>query len=124
MTLTEYFPVFVQVCLAVGIAVGILAVSHVFGQRSRKNAIKDSPYECGFLPIKRERGRFAVKFYVSAMLFIIFDIEIVFLLSWALTYREFLHWGIPILMPVLFFLFVLVVGLVYEVKKDALVWEK
>jgi NADH-quinone oxidoreductase subunit A len=65
-----------------------------------------------------------VKFYVTAMLFIIFDIEVVFLIPLAFVYRDFLANNIAILTPVLFFLFVLVLGLVYEVKKGALEWEK
>ena len=65
-----------------------------------------------------------MKFYVTAMLFILFDIEVVFLIPWTFVYREFLAAGIPILGPISFFLFVLVLGLVYEVKKGALEWEK
>jgi NADH-quinone oxidoreductase subunit A len=68
--------------------------------------------------------RFSVKFYVTAMLFILFDIEVVFLIPWTFVYREFLAAGIPILAPIGFFFFVLVLGLVYEIKKGALEWEK
>lgn len=123
MNPSDYLPVFIQVILATGIAIIILTASHLLGQRSRKNLIKDSPYECGMLAVGGSHPRFSVKFYITAMLFIIFDIEIVFLIPWVLIYREFLSWGIPIMMPILFFLFVLSVGLIYEIKKGALKWK-
>jgi NADH-quinone oxidoreductase subunit A len=68
--------------------------------------------------------RFSVKFYVTAMLFILFDIEVIFLIPWTFVYREFLANHIPILLPLLFFLGLLVLGLVYEVRKGALDWER
>jgi NADH-quinone oxidoreductase subunit A len=124
MSLEDYLPVLIQVVLAVGIAVAILAASHLFGQRSVSNRLKDSAYECG-LPAEGSPGaRFSVKFYVTAMLFIVFDIEVVFLIPWVLVYRDFLSEQLPILMPVLFFLGVMVLGLVYELKKGALDWER
>lgn len=124
MSVTDYLPVLIQVILAVTLAVVIIAASHLFGQRSAKNRIKDSAYECGIPSSGTSRTRFSVKFYVTAMLFILFDIEVIFLIPWAFVYREFLAAGIPILLPVLFFLGVLVLGLFYEVKKGALDWEK
>lgn len=124
MSLADYLPVLVQIVLALVISTGLLAVSHLFGQRARKSKIKDSPYECGMLPEGEAHSRFSIKFYVTAMLFIIFDVEVVFLVPWVLVYREFLHVGIPILSPVLFFIGVLVIGLLYEIKKGALEWEK
>jgi len=123
MTIEAYLPLLIQVIIAVGIAVTIIVASHLFGQRAAKSAIKDSPYECGLLSMGRSHPRFAVKFYVTAMLFILFDIEIVFLIPWVLVYRDLLANSIPILLPMLFFLFVLIVGLVYEYKKGALEWE-
>lgn len=124
MTLTDYIPLLVQICLAVGIAVVILGVSHLFGQRAKGNRFKDAAYECGMVGDGKGHTRFSVKFYVTAMLFILFDIEVVFLFPWVLIYREFLAAGIPILTPVLFFLAVLVIGLLYEIRKGALEWEK
>ena len=102
----------------------ILVASHVFGQRGTPTAIKDSPYECGMLAEGSGHARFAVKFYITAMLFILFDIEVVFLIPWVLVFREFLAVQLPILLPVFFFLFVLILGLVYELKKGAIEWEK
>jgi len=124
MTLADYLPVLIQLLLALGIASAILVFSHLLGQRSATNRSKDSAYECGLPAEGRAGARFSVKFYVTAMLFIIFDIEVVFLIPWVLIYRDFLSAQLPILLPVLFFLGVLVVGLVYELRKGALNWEK
>ncbi len=124
-THAAYAPVLVQIALALAIAVGLITVSHIFGQRTRnKSKLKDTPYECGLPAEGSAHPRFSVKFYVTAMLFIIFDIEVVFLVPCVLVYRDFLMAGIPILLPVLFFLAVLVIGLVYELKKGALEWDR
>ena len=124
MELSDYVPVLIQVALAISLGVIILAVSHLFGQRGPRNRFKDSAYECGLPPEGGAVARFSVKFYITAMLFILFDIEIVFLIPWVLVYRDFLSSNLPILTPVLFFILLLVAGLVYEMKKGALKWEK
>ena len=92
-SLSTYLPVLVQVVLGLSIPAIILAVSHLFGQRAKGNYIKDKAYECGLPMEGKPHPRFAVKFYVTAMLFILFDIEVVFLVPWALVYREFLAAG-------------------------------
>ncbi|MFT3781841.1 MAG: NADH-quinone oxidoreductase subunit A [Nibricoccus sp.] len=124
MSNAPYLPILIQAVLAAAIAGLVIGASHFFGQRSKKNAIKDSPYECGLKSEGAPHTRFSVKFYLTAMLFIIFDIEVVFLIPWAFVYREFLSQHISILGPILFFIGVLVLGLLYEVKKGALDWEK
>lgn len=125
MTLESFLPILVQIILALSIAIGIIAASHLLGQRIRKKSpFKDTPYECGVPTEMLRHTRFSVKFYVTAMLFILFDIEIVFLVPWAVIYRDFISQNIPILLPALFFLAVLIVGLFYEMKKGALEWEK
>jgi len=124
MPTAAYLPILVQVILAAGIAAVVIGASQALGQRVRKNKINDSAYECGVASEGLVHTRFSVKFYVTAMLFILFDIEVVFLIPWALVYREFLSRHIAILGPGLFFLGVLVLGLVYEMKKGALDWEK
>lgn len=124
MSLLEYFPILVQILLAVVLAGVILGASTLFGQRGKPGKIRDSAYECGVPSDGKSRTRFSVKFYVVAMLFILFDVEVVFLLPWALAYRDFLAGSIPILLPVLFFLFLLVFGLFYELKKGALEWDR
>jgi NADH-quinone oxidoreductase subunit A len=123
-SLSTYLPALVQIVLGLAIPAVILIVSHVFGQRAKGNYIKDKAYECG-LPMKgKPHPRFAVKFYVTAMLFILFDIEVVFLVPWALVYREFLAAGIAITAATAVFLGVLVLGLAYEFKRGALEWDK
>jgi NADH-quinone oxidoreductase subunit A len=124
MTSADYLPILIQAILATGLAVTIVGVSHLLGQRAKKNAIKDSAYECGIKAEGVIHTRFSVKFYVTVMLFILFDIEVVFLIPWCFVYRDFLANHISILGPIMFFLFVLVLGLFYEVKKGALEWEK
>ena len=124
MSLGEYYPILVQIALALGIGVIILVASHIFGQRSKSTDLKDSAYECGMLAEGSGHARFAVKFYVTAMLFILFDLEVVFLIPWILIFRDFMVVNISILVPMLFFLFVLIFGLVYELKKGASEWEK
>lgn len=123
-SLSTYLPVLVQVVLGLSIPAIILAVSHLFGQRAKGNYIKDKAYECGLPMEGKPHPRFAVKFYVTAMLFILFDIEVVLLVPWALVYREFLAAGIAITAATAVFLGVLVLGLAYEFKRGALEWEK
>ncbi len=123
-SLATYLPVLVQVVLGLSIPIAIIVVSHIFGQRAKGNYIKDKAYECGLPSEGKVHPRFAVKFYVTAMLFILFDIEVVFLVPWALVYREFLAAGIAITGATAVFLGVLVFGLVYEVRRGALEWEK
>jgi len=123
MSLDAYSPVLIQIILAIAIGVGILVASHLFGQKARGNSIKDAPYECGMLSDNKPHPRFSVKFYITAMLFILFDIEIVFLIPWVLVHRELVAANIPIFAPIMVFLFVLIFGLIYEIKKGALEWE-
>ena len=125
MTSAAYLPVLIQICLAAGVAAFVVFLSQFLGQRARKNAIKDTPYECGVKPAATTvHTRFSVKFYITVMLFILFDIEVVFLVPWAFIYREFLANNIQIVAPILVFIGVIVAGFLYEWKKGALEWEK
>jgi NADH-quinone oxidoreductase subunit A len=124
MSSAAYLPFIYQIILAAGVAAAVIGASHFFGQRARKNRIYDTAYECGVEGGGLAHARFSVKFYVSALLFILFDIEVIFLVPWTLVYREFLAQRLPILCPVLVFLGLLAFGLVYEIKKGALDWEK
>ncbi len=124
MSSAAYLPVLIQIVLAAVLAIGVITASQLAGQRFKPNAIRDTAYECGVPVESGSHTRFSVKFYVTAMLFILFDIEVVFLIPWTFVYRDFLANNIAILSPMLFFLFVLVLGLAYEVKKGALEWEK
>ena len=106
------------------IALAIIAASTLLGQRAKHSKIKDSAYECGVPPEGLVHTRFSVKFYLTALLFMLFDLEVVILIPWTFIYREFLASHIAILGPILFFIGVLALGLFYEVKKGALEWEK
>jgi NADH-quinone oxidoreductase subunit A len=121
----EYLPIFLQVIVAIGFAASALIVSVILGKSAKSNATKDSAYECGMLPIGEAQPRFSVKFYLVAMLFILFDIEIVFMYPWAVVYREFLvtH-GASIFWSMLSFVGVLTVGYVYAIMKGALDWKR
>ena len=117
--LQEYFPIllFVVVGLAVGVAPQVLGF--VFGP-NRPDAEKNSPYECGFEAFEDARMKFDVRYYLVAILFILFDLEIAFLFPWAVVLKQIGLFGFA---AMLVFLAVLVVGLVYEWKKGALDWE-
>ena len=124
MTASAYLPFLIQAVLAALITGGVIAASHLFGQRAHGSKIKDSAYECGIAGEGLVHTRFSVKFDLTALLFMLFDLEVVILVPWTFIYREFLHAHIAILGPVLFFIGVLVLGLVYEIKKGALEWER
>lgn len=119
-----YLPFLIQALLAAGITGVVIGASHLLGQRSKSGKIKDSAYECGVPSEGVIHARFSVKFYLTALLFMLFDLEIVILVPWTFIYREFLANQIAILGPILFFIGVLVLGLFYEIKKGALEWEK
>jgi NADH-quinone oxidoreductase subunit A len=124
MTSAAYLPFLIQAVLAAAVTAAVIGASVLLGQRAKHTAIKDSAYECGVPSEGVVHTRFSVKFYVTALLFMLFDLEIVILVPWTFIYREFLHQHIPIVGPILFFIFVLVLGLVYEIKKGALEWER
>ena len=117
--LAQYFPILVFVGIAGGLAAAILLASFVI-VRQHPDSEKLSPYECGFEPFEDARSKFDVRFYLVAILFIIFDLEVAFLFPWAVTLGKiglFGFWSMVI------FLAVLTVGFVYEWRKGALEWE-
>ena len=121
----EYLPIFLQVLFAIGFAASALIVSVVLGRSAKTNATKDSAYECGMQPIGGAQPRFSVKFYLVAMLFILFDIEIVFMYPWAVVYRDFMARGDhDIFWSMLSFVGILTVGYVYAIMKGALDWKR
>ena len=92
---------------------------------AKPSAIKDSAYECGIPGGEGlAHARYSVKFFITALLFMLFDLEVVILIPWTFIYRDFLAHHVAIAVPILFFIGVLVLGLFYEVKKGALEWEK
>ena len=119
MNLEQYLPVLLFIL--VGIAVGVvpLVLGYVLGP-NRPDDAKTSPYECGFEAFEDARMKFDVRFYLIAILFILFDLEIAFLLPWAVALQDV---GLTGFVAVLIFLTVLVVGFAYEWKKGALNWE-
>ena len=121
----DYLPILIQAIVAIGFAAVTLTASVTLGRVGQRNATKDSAYECGMLPLGDARPRFSVKFYLVAMLFILFDIEIVFMYAWAAVYREFiaLH-GPGIFWSMLGFVAIITVGYVYAVMKGVLNWTK
>jgi NADH-quinone oxidoreductase subunit A len=124
MTSAAYLPFLIQAILAAGVGGLIVGISQLLGQRAKRTKIKDSAYECGVPAEGIVHTRFSVKFYLTALLFMLFDLEVVILIPWSFIYRDFLANHIAILGPIFFFIGVLVLGLFYEVKKGALEWEK
>jgi NADH-quinone oxidoreductase subunit A len=119
----QYLPVLLQVILAFGFAIAVLVLSVVFGRSGTRNATKDIPYECGMLPIGEGAPRFSVKFYLVAMLFVLFDIEVVFMYPWALQFRDLIGHGATALASMAGFAGILVVAYVYALKKGAFNWK-
>jgi len=113
-----YFPVLVQGLLAMAVAAGLLTVSFLLGKRVRNRA-KDMPYESGMVPTGDARQRFSVKFYLVGMLFIVFDIEAIFLYPWAVVFREF---KMAAFVEMLIFVVLILSGFFYIWKKGALDW--
>lgn len=113
-----YAPLLIHLLVAMGLAGLILILSSLVG-RHRPSAVKMQPYECGITPVGDAREPFSVKFYLVAMIFILFDVEAVFLYPWAYVYRE-LHWfGF---VEMLLYILILLAGYVYLWKKGALDW--
>jgi NADH-quinone oxidoreductase subunit A len=119
----QYLPVLLQVIIAIGFAVAVLSASVIFGRSAKRNATKDSAYECGMLPVGEGAPRFSVKFYLVAMLFVLFDIEVVFMYPWAVQFRDLIAGGPVALASMAGFAGVLVVAYVYALKKGALNWK-
>lgn len=120
----EYLPVLLQLLIAAGFAGVALILSVLLGQSQRRNATKDSAYECGMVPIGQGGARFSVKFYLVAMLFVLFDLEVVFLYPWAVTFRDWMqtdHAG-AVFGGGLGFVGILAVAFAYVWKKGALDW--
>ena len=115
----EYFPLMIVVGIAVVLGFLVVGLGHLFGPR-RPTARKSSPYESGMKPYGMATRRFSVRYYLVAVLFILFDVETVFLISWAVVFRDL---GVAGLVSMFVFIGILVVGFVYAWKKGALEWE-
>ncbi|OOG42325.1 NADH-quinone oxidoreductase subunit A [Rhodanobacter sp. C06] len=117
--IAEYWPVLLFIVVAAGLGLVLLAVGMLAGPR-RPGAEKLAPYECGFEAFEDARARFDVRYYLLAILFIIFDLEIAFLFPWAVVFKQI---GLVALIEMALFLLLLVVGFAYVWKKGALEWE-
>jgi NADH-quinone oxidoreductase subunit A len=117
--LSDFAPILVFLAVCVAFGAGVQALSSWLGPR-RPSAAKDLPYECGIVPVETARRRFSVNFYVTAMLFIIFDVESIFLLPWATIVRQLKIFGI---VEMGIFIATLLVGLIYVWRKGALRWD-
>ncbi len=124
--LTQYGPVLLLGLVAVAFCFGVLGLSVLAGPRGKRPRSKDTPYECGMIPVGEGNTRLSVKFYLVAMLFILFDVEVVFLYPWAVVYKEMLR--DPATRNLIFgsmitFIAILFVGYIYALKKKAFDWK-
>jgi len=117
--LDEYLHILIFLVVAIVIGIVPRMLGMILGPR-RPDAEKDSPYECGFEAFESARMKFDVRYYLVAILFILFDLEIAFLFPWAVVLEQL---GTPGLLAMFFFLGILVVGFIYEWRKGALEWE-
>ena len=120
--LSDYFAVFVYIMIAVAFAGFVILASHVVGQR-KPTATKMSPYECGMTTVGSSWRRIPIRYYIIAMLFLLFDIEIVFLYPWVVIFRSLKGLGFFILGEMLLFIGILIIAYIYVWRKGALEWE-
>jgi NADH-quinone oxidoreductase subunit A len=122
--LENYLPILLQLLVAAGFAGATLLISVLLGKAAARNLTKDSAYECGMLPIGESQPRFSVKFYIVAMLFVLFDIEVVFLYPWAVIFKDYVaqHGG-SIFWAALSFVLILLAAYGYAWRKGALNWK-
>tara|TARA_Y100001949_G_C15938732_1_gene309148 strand:+ start:538 stop:903 length:366 start_codon:yes stop_codon:yes gene_type:complete len=118
----NYLPIFIVFIVAAGFAFVSLIMTHILGPRIT-NPVKMMPYESGVDPLAETRIRFSIRFFIIALLFIIFDIEIIFLYPWAVVFKDFLSFGGFIFFEMVIFLAILVFGYVYVWRNGALDWE-
>ena len=117
--LTEYLPVLLFLLFSIIFSHGVLSLSFIVSPKKPSNE-KLSPYECGFEPFDDARTKFDIRFYLVALLFIIFDLEVAFLFPWAISLKNIGLFGYTSMM---IFLIILTIGFIYEWKKGALEWE-
>ena len=115
----SYLPILIQLVLAVGFVVGTTIVSGFLGPK-RHSKIKDESFECGIEPVGNARIPFSVKYFLVAILFVLFDVEVIFLYPWAINFKEL---GIEGMVKMVVFMLLLLIGFFYIVKKKALEWE-
>jgi NADH-quinone oxidoreductase subunit A len=115
----DYFPILMQMLLAVGFVAGTIVISGKLGPK-RNSEIKDKNFECGIESVGNARIPFSVKYFLVAILFVLFDVEVIFLYPWAINFKEL---GIEGMIKMVVFMLLLLVGFFYIIKKKALEWE-
>ena len=118
----NYLPILALMVLATVVPLAILVITHILGPR-KPSERKLSVYESGMPPVGDAHPKFSIKFYIIGMLFILFDIEIVFMYPWAVIYKQWISTSLFILIEGLVFIGILLVGYIYAWKKGALEWE-
>jgi NADH-quinone oxidoreductase subunit A len=125
--LIDYLPILLMFIVASAVAFTFLGLSHILGQKKRTRT-KLMPYECGKDPVGSARERFSVKFYLIAMIFILFDIEVIFLIPWAVVFRRLSapEYGLGnlVFFEMILFIALLAAGLIYVIKKGAFDWSQ
>ncbi len=123
--MSQLLPVFALTVFVIIFGCALLGFAHLIGARAKPNKVKDETYECGQPPDPTRPPQSPPKYYQTAILFILFDIEIIFMYPWALTYGDFIAqgYGLYIFLAMAFFLAVFIFGLFWEVKSKALEWE-
>ncbi|MGQ0794340.1 MAG: NADH-quinone oxidoreductase subunit A [Deltaproteobacteria bacterium] len=116
---SAYIPILIILVLSVGLAALLITISHFLGPKRYEKG-KLSPYECGVKPVGDARERFSMRYYVIAALFILFDVEIVFLFAWAVVFKKL---GVLAFVEIIAFFIVILAGYFYVLKKEALKWE-
>lgn len=115
----DYFPILMQLGLAVGFVVGTIIISNFLGPK-RSSASKDKNFECGIESVGNARIPFSVKYFLVAILFVLFDVEVIFLYPWAVNFKDL---GADGMIKMVIFMSLLLVGFFYIIKKKALEWE-
>ncbi len=122
--LEQLLPVIFLFCVVIAFGVGMIALTQLAGYKAKKNAVKMMPYESGIPGQDASSTKISVKFYLTAVSFILFDIEVVFLYPWLLVYSEYIKpYGAFLLGSMGLFTLILVYGLIYEIKSGALEWD-
>ncbi|WP_022836475.1 NADH-quinone oxidoreductase subunit A [Salisaeta longa] len=121
---SDFIPLYIQMLIALGLSMTLLKAAELIGPR-RLNRVKRTPYESGMDPIGSARERYSVKFYLVAMIFIVFDVEVVFMYPWAVSFHDFIDAGaaVGVMTVVILFTVILAIGLLYDIKKGGLEFE-
>lgn len=130
----QYLPALIQIAAGLSVAIGMIVFSLLVGKRAHTSVDKDKAYECGKNPVVGPTPRFSVKFYIVAMIFVLFDIEVIFMYPWAIafsqaqslthTFQDALASGLPLIVTMLVFVLVVEVGHIYAFKRGVFDWNK